>query len=676
MTQPTFRVGLVGAGNIAEFHVAAVKALAPAVELVGITDLDRAKAEAQAQKWGTVVFPDLDALVAAGANVIHVLTPPASHAMVARAALGKGCHVLIEKPVAEDAAEARALGQLARERGLVATVNHSLLYDPQVRRALDQVKSGALGQIVSVDILRGSEYPPFEGGPLPPHYRGAGYPFRDIGVHCLYLIQELLGPIVDVDASWSSLGGDPNLAFDEWRAMVRCKRGLGQFQLTWNTKPMQSQIIIHGTKGVLRVDLFAMFHGKRSSTPLPKAAERLINAFADSIQPLVDVPIGVWKFVRKEVQSYQGLRDLIADFYRRLAAGEPPPVSIEAAAEVVEWVEKIARAADAEYTARLAKFTLSPSVPFLVTGASGSLGKAIVRRLREQGHKVRVMVRRIPDAPADGLEYAFGNLGDPAAVDRAVKGAEVVIHVGAAMKGGWPEHLGGTVVGTQNVIDACRKHRVRQLVHISSMSVIDWAGSAGKGPVDEAAALEPRADERGAYTRAKLEAEQKVVAAAKTGLPCVILRPGQIFGGGIPLVNGAVARRAGGKWLVLGDGQLELPLVYIDDVADAVTAAIDKRLVGGEVIQVIDGEHLTQTDVLAMTGANGNVIRLPRPLVFALGKLSELPLGALGRPSPIALYRLQSALARLTYDSSRAAELLGWRPRVGVREGIRRVTES
>jgi len=68
------------------------------------------------------------------------------------------------------------------------------------------------------------------------------------------------------------------------------------------------------------------------------------------------------------------------------------------------------------------------------------------------------------------------------------------------------------------------------------------------------------------------------------------------------------------------------------------------------------------------------VLRDPRPIVFALGKLSELPLGALGRPSPIALYRLQSALARLTYDSSRAAELLGWRPRVGVREGIRRVT--
>ena len=126
------------------------------------------------------------------------------------------------------------------------------------------------------------------------------------------------------------------------------------------------------------------------------------------------------------------------------------------------------------------------------------------------------------------------------AVDRAVKGAEIVIHCGASMKGGWPEHKGGTVTGTQNVIDACKKHEVRQLVHISSMSVVDWAGSADT-VVSEGAALEPRPDERGAYTRAKLEAEKLVREAAAGGFPTVILRPGQIFGGGIPLINGAVA---------------------------------------------------------------------------------------------------------------------------------------
>ena len=677
MTTTTFRAGMVGAGTICEFHVAAVRKLAArrgaAVELVGITDLDGARAEAGAASWKTTAYRDLDALVAAGANVIHVLTPPASHAAVARAALARGCHVLVEKPLAEDEGDALALGEEAARANRVIGVCHSLLFDPQIRRALEIVRAGELGEVVSVDILRGSEYPPYEGGPLPPWYRHAGYPFRDLGVHCLYLIQELLGTIEGVDADYQSLGGDPNLAFDEWRALVRCARGLGQFQLTWNTRPLQSQLIIHGTRGVLRVDLFAMFHGRRASTPLPRAAERLVNAFADSLQPLIDVPIGMWRFARKEVQAFQGVRDLVADFYRRLAAGEPPAVRVADAAAVVGWVEKVARAAEAEHARRRARFARGERAPYLVTGASGALGRAVVRRLRAQGHRVRVFQRRMPAEPEAGLEYCFGDLGDPAAVDRAVRGADTVIHCGAAMRGGWIEHRAGTVVGTHNVIAACRAHAVTQLVHISSMSVIDGAGAAGRGPVSEAAPLEPRPGERGAYTRAKLEAEQLVRAAAASGLPCVILRPGQIFGGGIPLINGAVARGAGRRWLVLGDGKLELPLVYIDDVVDAVVAAVARRLVGGEIIQIIDPERLTQTDVLGLAGGARPIVRLPRALVLALGKLSELPLGALGRQSPVAAYRMRSALARLRYDSDRARTLLDWHPRIGVREGIKQV---
>src|SRR5262249_27972484 len=162
---------------------------------------------------------------------------------------------------------------------------------------------------------------------------------------------------------------------------------------------------------------------------LPKAAERLVNAFTDSIQPLIDVPIGVWKFVRKEVQSYQGLRDLVTDFYRRLATNAPPPVAVDDAAQVVKWVEKAARAADEEHRSALSTFKLSPSIPFVVTGASGSLGKAVVRRLLADNHRVRVFQRRIPTQPLPNVEYAFGNLGDPDAVDRAIAGAETVIHV-------------------------------------------------------------------------------------------------------------------------------------------------------------------------------------------------------------------------------------------------------
>ena len=311
---------------------------------------------------------------------------------------------------------------------------------------------------------------------------------------------------------------------------------------------------------------------------------------------------------------------------------------------------------------------------FLVTGASGSLGKAVVNRLLADGKQVRGFVRRVPEIPLPGVEYVVGDLADPVAVDKAVLGAEIVIHAGAAMKGGWPEHKTGTVDGTQNVVDACRKHGVNQLVYISSMSVVDWAGSDNR-PVSEQAQLEPRPEKRGAYTRAKLEAERIVVAAANAGLPCVILRPGQIFGGGIPLINGAVARKAAGRWLVLGDGKLELPLVYIDDVVQAILAAIDRRVTNGEIIQIIDPEPMTQEDVLAAAGGATPILRVPRRLVFALGKLSEIPLAAIGKQSPVGTYRLRSALARLHYESDRAVKLLGWRPQVGVREGIKRVSQ-
>jgi len=310
---------------------------------------------------------------------------------------------------------------------------------------------------------------------------------------------------------------------------------------------------------------------------------------------------------------------------------------------------------------------------YLVTGASGSLGSAVVKRLRAEGHEVRGFMRRRPETPQDGLEYAIGDLADSVAVHKAIEGAEIVIHCGAAMKGRWPEHKAGTVTGTQNVIDACRTHGVKQLVHISSLSVVDWAGSSDAAAVDETVQLEPHAEERGAYTRAKLEAERLVAAAATAGLPVVILRPGQIFGGGIDLISGAVARSVGGRLIVLGDGTLELPLVYIDDVVDAVMLSIERKLTGGEVIQLVDPAALTQADVLALAGTKASV-RVPRAIVFALGRLSELPLRALGKQSPFSRYRLKSALARIHFQSDRALEVLGWSPRVGVREGIRRVT--
>jgi 2-alkyl-3-oxoalkanoate reductase len=652
-----FSAALIGAGYIAEYHIAALKRAG--IPIVGVCDLNAARAQALATKFNLRTFGSLREVCDAGANVVHVLTPPDSHAAITLAALDLGRHVLVEKPLSIEPEDCAKIEEAATAKGLSVCVNHSLLFDPQVRKALNAAKSGKLGKIVSVDILRGSAFPPFGPGPLPPPYRSAGYPFRDIGVHTLYLLEAFLGDIENVTADWRSMGGDPNLAFDEWRAQVRCANGMGNVQITYNVRPMQSQIIIQGTRAVLRVDLFLMFQAWRKSMPLPKAAERVINAMTDSIKPLFDVPKGVLAFVTKRALPYHGLQDLVAEFYKTLSRGEPAPVTPAEAQRVVDWTERVARQADADYARKIAPLTLSDHAPVLVTGASGGVGGAIVDRLLSQGQRVRIMVRRPPAVVPENVEVALGDLGDADAVDRAVRGVDLVIHAGAAMKGAWLEHERATVAGTQNVIDSCLKHRVAKMVHISSMSVIDWAGQDGK-TVDENSPLEPRAKERGNYTRAKLEAEQRVSRAARElGLPVVILRPGMIYGPKNPVLSGAVARKLGKRWLVLGNGKIRLPLIHIDDVVEAVMQASESPLRSGEIIQLVADRQPTQNEVLrAYAGPRARVIHLPRSIVFMLGGLSEIMLAPLKRPSPLSRYRLHSGLARLQYKSTQAATLL------------------
>jgi len=662
------RVGFVGAGYISFFHAAAIRRI-PAIELAGVYDIDPRRCEQTARALGTCAVSSLESLRDRGADVIHVLTPPETHADVAVASLELGAHVLVEKPLATDTDDCRRIQAAAARNGLRVCVDHSLLFEPQIMRGLRAVHAGSIGRIVSVDILRSAEYPPYEGGPLPPQYRSAGFPFRDLGVHQLYLLQAFLGPIEDVRADWSSEGGDPNLFFDEWRLQVRCRSGFGNVQISFNVRPIQNIIIVQGTKGVLRIDQMTMFSTRRAAMPLPKMIERVLNAYTESIQTMVQIPRSAVGFVRGGMRQHLGVQALIADFYRTLDENLPVPVSVEQAIPIVDWTERVARAADADAAKSSRLSAGDANAQTVLTGAAGAVGAAVVERFQAQGTPFRVFVRRSAAAQVPrGVHATFGDLGDPDAVDRAIAGARTVIHIGAAMTGNWTRQRTSTVIGTNNVVEACLKHRVDQLIYISSLSVVDWAGNHNGTPITEASPLEPYPERRGAYTQAKLQAELIVRDAVKNrGLRAVILRPGQIFGGTLPLVNSAVARRVG-KWhVVLGDGTLRLPLVHMEDVVDAICSAMARHLTGGEIVQLVDANLPQQNQLLKRElGSSAKVVRVPRPVVFAAGWMSEVALRPMRRQSPVSRYRLRSALAHRTFVSQAAATLLDWSPKRGL----------
>ncbi|HET6907324.1 MAG TPA: Gfo/Idh/MocA family oxidoreductase, partial [Rhodanobacteraceae bacterium] len=225
-SQGKLRVGIVGAGYVARYHLAALSRL-DFVEIVGICDPDLAAARKLADAFGIdFVAPRLDELVAARQpQAVHVLTPPSTHCALTLQALDLGCHVFVEKPMAESVAECNAMIERARAKGLVLSVDHSDHFDPVVTQARELLQAGACGAPLAVDIVRSSDYPAYAGGPLPAMVRQGSYPFRDLGVHSLYVLESLLGPIEQLDVYYRSTGRQPNLKFDEWHATAACARG-------------------------------------------------------------------------------------------------------------------------------------------------------------------------------------------------------------------------------------------------------------------------------------------------------------------------------------------------------------------------------------------------------------------------------------------------------------------
>jgi predicted dehydrogenase/nucleoside-diphosphate-sugar epimerase len=658
--------------------VQALRRLA-SVRLVGICDVDTARAEAAARDAGTQAFASAGRLLDAGVDVVHVLTPPATHAALTIQALDHGCHVLVEKPLATSVEECDRIGEAAARAGKCVSVQHSLLRDHFVLRALHIARGGALGEVTGVDYRRSSDYPPYPGGPHPAHHRDGGYPWRDLGVHALYLLRAFLGEIESVEATFddsAAMGArtkrDPGLLYDEWRALVRCARGRGHVHLSWNTEPLQHVLLVQGTRGTLRADLFSMAVTTRMATPLPKIIERPLHALAETAQVWAQVPLNALRFLRGGLLPYHGLQVLVAEFYERLEAHAPtPPVSVADARPIVEWTERIAREADAAKERFLGRFPRELSGPVAVTGATGVIGCRLLPRLLAENQRVRILVRREPPAELMSdprVEVVYGDLGDPEAVDRVVAGTEIVYHLGATMRGGPHDFARGTVAGTRNVVESVLRHRVPRLVHVSSLSVLHAAAARRGATAREDWPLEPHPERRGHYAQSKLEAETVVRhAVERRRLRAVILRPGQVVGPGAPLLTPAVARRVGTALVILGDGNLALPLVHVDDVVDAILAAARAASFDGSVFHIVDAAHVTQNDVARHAAGSSRVAHVPLPLAWALA-LGVEGLAKLGRrPAPLSCYRLRSALAPISFDCSAARERLGWRPRVGVR---------
>jgi dihydroflavonol-4-reductase len=306
-------------------------------------------------------------------------------------------------------------------------------------------------------------------------------------------------------------------------------------------------------------------------------------------------------------------------------------------------------------------------MPAFITGATGFLGSHVARVLEEQGADLRLLVRAGSDTRnLDGLrgERLAGDLRDPASLEKAIAGCEVVFHVAADYRL-WvrdpAQMYRSNVEGTRVLLRLARKHGVRRVVYTSSVATMGFRMNGH--PADEDSPVSLR-DMIGHYKRSKFLAEEVAVAASGEGTDVIIVNPTTPVGERDikPTPTGRIVvdflKKKFPAYVDTG-----LNLVDVTACARGHVAALERGKTGERYI--LGGENLTLKQILdklaVITGLPSPKVRLPYAVALATGVVDEMLIGRiLGREPRVTIDAVRMGRKRMFVSSAKAERDLGW----------------
>jgi len=211
----------------------------------------------------------------------------------------------------------------------------------------------------------------------------------------------------------------------------------------------------------------------------------------------------------------------------------------------------------------------------LVTGGGGFLGRYVVQKLCKREAEVVILGRSPqPAIEAQGVKVYQGEIENFNSVKEACQGCDVVFHIAAkaSIWGSWKSFFQPNVIGTRNVINACKEQGITRLIYTSTPSVV-FNGNSIEG-ADES--LPYGGNWLSHYAHTKAIAEAEILATNNDGLRTIALRPHLIWGIGDPhLIPRVVARARAGRLRIIGNGRNRVDITHIDNAADAHLLAVD-----------------------------------------------------------------------------------------------------
>ncbi len=313
----------------------------------------------------------------------------------------------------------------------------------------------------------------------------------------------------------------------------------------------------------------------------------------------------------------------------------------------------------------------------LVTGATGLLGRHLLKALQQRGEEIRALVLPTEDAQpliAWGIEVVRGDITEPDTLPPAVREVEVVFHL-AGMMGVWrplADYRLVNVTGSGNLYRAAQAAGVRRFVHTSSHTVY----GLGQGRfLTEKDAVRP---DRDPYSLSKAEGERLIRRLAlESGVETVILRPGTFFGPYDRLHFGRMAQKTKeGKALILGKGDNALPFCYVTDIVQGFLLAAYHQNAPGNIYNISNDRPLTQreiyNEIADAVGGKRPTRHLPyAPVHYGSIVAERMVARFTGAKPPV------TELGALMFGSDnrhsieKARRELGYEPEVDLRTGIR-----
>jgi predicted dehydrogenase/nucleoside-diphosphate-sugar epimerase len=687
------KVGLLGAGGIMKAHAKAVAACEVA-ELYAVCDVAVGRARAAATEFGiTNVYGSIEELIASDCEAVHILLPPSLHIDMARRLVEAGKHVFVEKPFGPSPEECAAVTKLAEERGVALGVNHNFLFAPPYQAIRDAARSGTLGAIDHVTLnwlyeLKLLQFGPFNNWMV----ASPGNLLFELASHLGAFAVDLLGPVEILAAVADNpldLPGN-QLVYRRWNAIGRGNRS--GLTLNLSTAPGQTDrsISVRAMGGVAHFDFERGVSWVDEQSSLNPIIDNLNGARSAAKtlgrQAVRDFGRYMMRTLRKQAGGNpfeESIANSVDTFYRNIGGQMDPRLSGAFGTQVIQLCHDIVAksAADQAGTRPRAPAVLPPlgKPRVLVVGGTGFIGKPLVKKLVEAGHGVRVVTRSITSASLDldGLpvDLAQGSHGDPAFLDKALEGIDTVYHLAKAEGQRWADYVKNDIEPTRILGEAAVRHGVKRFIYTGTIS--SYSSDDPKVRITGDTPVDPKIAKRDLYGRSKAACEAVLQDLQRTkGLPLVIFRPGIVIGAGSPPAHPGVGNFVSAtRVLYWGDGTNKIPLVLVDDVADALALALDAPAIDGESFLLTDKPFMSARDYVAEVEAyaGGGIVAETHPIwrYFLTDLVKEGLKNAIRHPNrrSASYHDWGSRAHRSIYDSSKTIERLGWKP-AGSREAL------